>query len=220
MKISVCVTCWHKDVHFLPKTLELLKKQTFKPYEIIVVANNIDELKINDPDVKCFFVNERKPVGWSRNMGAKLATGDIVVFFDVDDVPHKQKLEATNHVFTNTDADCFVHGFTENEESINEYETFSAAKITELILPYGYLKSPNGNNDLHHGHLAAKRDIILQNPYSESLGFYELGFQYWGEDVEICRRLFSLGYKFYYSDRKLINYRASYKDTERSWYKV
>lgn len=220
MKISLCITCWHKDVHFLPQVLEYLKQQTFKPYEIIVIGNNIENLYIPDEDIKSFFVRERKPVSWSRNMGAKLSTGDIVIFFDVDDIPHPQKLEITNHVFENTDADCFVHGFTECQDTTELYLDYSVDRIVELSSE-GYLKIPNGNNtDIHHGHLAVKRDVIINNPYNEFLGFYELGFQFWGEDTSICRTLFSLGYKFYYGKQKLVNYRPSFKDTSRNWYRV
>ena len=145
MKISLCITCWHKDAHFLPNTLKCIKEQTFKPHEIIVVANNIESLNVPDEDVKSFFIRERKPVSWSRNMGAKLATGDIVVFFDVDDIPHPQKLEVTNYVFENTDADCFVHGFAEYQDVLEKYTNFNIDKIKELC-PQGYLKIPNGNN--------------------------------------------------------------------------
>lgn len=215
--ISLCITCWHKDVHFLPDLLEHIKLQTVQPDEIVVVANNIKELIVPE-GIKSDYVQERQPVSWSRNRCAELSTSDIVVFFDVDDIPHPQKLEATRQLFETTDADCFVHGFMEFAETKESYTDFNFCKISEL-LPQGYLKVPNGENkDLHHGHLAAKRDVMLKHRYNEMLGFYERGFQYWGEDSEICQRLFNLGYNFYYSPAKLINYRPSYKDEERFWY--
>lgn len=215
--ISLCITCWHKDVHFLPELLNYIKIQTVQPDEIIVVANNIQELTVPE-GIKSDYVQERRPVSWSRNRCAELSTSDIVVFFDVDDIPHSQKLEATKQLFDTTDADCFVHGFTEFSDTKDKYLNFDFCKVNELTHD-GYLKIPNGDNkDLHHGHLAVKRDIILKNRYNEMLGFYERGFQYWGEDSEICNRLFSSGYKFYYSNCKLVNYRPSYKDSERFWY--
>jgi glycosyltransferase involved in cell wall biosynthesis len=216
--ISLAITCWHKDLHFLPQTLNYINSQTVKPDEIIVVANNVGELSIEDKSIKTFFVNERKPVSWSRNKAAELSNCDIISFFDVDDIPHPQKIEATKQLFDTTDADCFVHGFTEFSDTKDHYSNFDFCKINELTHD-GYLKIPNGDNkDLHHGHLAAKRDVIIKNRYNEMLGFYELGFKYWGEDSEICNRLFNSNYKFYYSNCKLVNYRPSYKDNERFWY--
>ncbi len=219
IKVSVGVTCWHKDVHMLPEAIKNISEQTIPPDEIIVVANNIEELTIEDPSIKSKFVRERKPVSWSRNQCASMSTGDVVMFFDVDDIPHPQKIEVTKHVFENTDADCFVHGFEENKDTTEEYADFSVERITELISPQGYLKIPNDgtNTDLHHGHLSVKRDIVLNNPYNENLGFYEFGFQYWGEDTELCKRLFQNGHKFYYGVQKLINYRPSFK-SDRKWY--
>jgi glycosyltransferase involved in cell wall biosynthesis len=217
--ISLAITCWHKDLHFLPQTLNYINSQTVKPDEIIVVANNVSELSIEDKSIKTFFVNERKPVSWSRNKAAELSSCDIISFFDVDDIPHPQKIEATKYAFENTDADCFVHGFTENQGVSSEiYKDFQFERVIELTHE-GYLKIPTGDNkDLHHGHLAVKTNVILDNPYNEMLGFYERGFQFWGEDTEVCKRLFSSNYKFYYSRCKLIDYKPSYKDMNRNWY--
>lgn len=218
MDVSLCITCWHKDIHYLGDLLDSLRLQTVQPNEIIVVGNNIPSPPKLSDHIKSFFLNERKPVSWSRNKCAELASKDIVIFFDVDDIMHPQKIELTKQVFETTDADCFVHGFLENSMALEHYESANASLITEL-LPQGYLKIPNGTNrDLHHGHLSVYKDIILNNRFNEFLGFYELGFQYWGEDSEICNRLFNSGYKFYYSNCKLVNYRPSYKDNERFWY--
>jgi len=222
--ISFCITCWNKDLHYLNHLLDDVKKQSMQPDEIIVVGNNIQEFPKLDEKIKSCFIKDRKPVSWSRNKCAQLSTKDIVIFFDVDDILHSQKIEITKKAFEQTDADCFVHGFEENVNA-NSYEeqTYDNPefnRIVELIAPHGYLKIPKGNNkDIHHGHLAAKRSVILENPYNEFLGFYELGFQYWGEDTEICKRLFNLNYQFYYTPCKLILYRPSYQDTTRNWYK-
>jgi glycosyltransferase involved in cell wall biosynthesis len=211
-KISFCITCWNKDIYFLPSVLNDIKSQTVQPNEIIVVANNVERLNINDKTIKTFFTQERKSVSWSRNKAATIANGDIIIFFDVDDVMHKQKIEITKHVFENTNADCFVHGFYENENLSEIYSDFKTEKIISLI-DNRYLKIPSGSNkDLHHGHLSVKRDVIIKNPYNETL--------FWGEDAELCTRLFNLNFNFYYSHCKLINYRPSYKDMSRNWYYV
>jgi glycosyltransferase involved in cell wall biosynthesis len=217
--ITLGITCWDKDIHYLPNLLNLIKKQTIQPDEIIVVANNIKNLTVGD-EIKSFSVAERKPVSWSRNKCAELATKDIVIFFDVDDIPHPQKIEITKNIFENTDADCLVHGFTENGPTTDVYNTFEYYLITELIIPQGYLKSPTGSKDVHHGHLAIKRDITHRYKYNENLGFYERGFQFWGEDSAYCNQLFISGHNFYYTPHKLINYRPSYQDLTRKWYHV
>jgi glycosyltransferase involved in cell wall biosynthesis len=205
-------------VHYLPELLETFKQQTVQPDEIIVVANSVNKLEVGE-DIKSFYTPERKPVSWSRNKCAELASKDIIVFFDVDDIPHPQKIEITKYIFENSDAECLAHGFTENSESVEKYTEFKFYEIKELM-PQGYLKSPLGNNDVHHGHIALKRNITNEHKYNENLGFYEKGFQFWGEDSQFCNKLFISGYKFYYTPHKLINYRPSYKDFSRRWYYV
>lgn len=218
MKTSLCITCWHKDVHYLNDLFHILEKQTVYPDEIIVVGNSISKLVV-PRDVKSFFVTERKPVSWSRNKAKSMAENDIVIFFDVDDIPHPQKIEVTKEAFEKHNAECFVHGFLENQKTDMLYKNFDYFKVTKL-LPNGMHLSPpiETMTSLHHGHIAMLNNISLV--YNEQLGFYEKGFQWWGEDSDMCVRLFINGYNIIYSSLPLINYRPSYKDLTRKWYMV
>jgi len=64
--------------------LESIKKQTFKDYEIIVADNNSkDKTKKIAKKYKCKIVKGGLP-GKARNLGAKSATGNILLFLDAD----------------------------------------------------------------------------------------------------------------------------------------
>jgi len=87
--------------------LDLLRKQTQLPDEIIVVdggssdtsvdiASNFEEVRI---------VNASPPVGAQRQKGLEIATGDIVVFLDSDTQPDEHFIEKALSEFTRRKAD-------------------------------------------------------------------------------------------------------------------
>jgi glycosyltransferase involved in cell wall biosynthesis len=72
------------EKEYLPALLESIKKQTFKDYEIIVADNNSrDKTKKIAKKYGCKIVKGGLP-GKARNIGAKSATGNILLFLDAD----------------------------------------------------------------------------------------------------------------------------------------
>lgn len=72
------------EEEYLPVLLKSIKKQTFKDYEVIVADNNSkDKTKKIAKKYKCKIAKGGLP-GKARNMGAKLATGNILLFLDAD----------------------------------------------------------------------------------------------------------------------------------------
>jgi glycosyltransferase involved in cell wall biosynthesis len=66
------------ETDYLKETLQHLKKQTFKNFEILVITDEIS--KTSNPAQK-------------RNIGAKMATGDYLAFLDDDSYPHPSWLK-------------------------------------------------------------------------------------------------------------------------------
>lgn len=191
----------------LPELIGNIKKQAVQPDEIIVVGNNITEINTED-GIITYAEPTRRSVSFSRNKAAELASGDILIFHDVDDVPHVQKIELIKKAFENNEVDAFVHGFLIGSMYPFKYSELKMSKITELQFPT-YLKAPR---DVSHGHVSIKKEILNEIKYDEEVTF--------GEDAEFCKRLFLAGYNIYYGDHKLINYRPSYQDPSRIWYHV
>ena len=81
--LSIIIPTWNEE-KYLPNLLECIKKQTYKDYEIIVAdANSTDNTRKIAKKYGCKIVKGGMPaVG--RNNGAKIAKGDILVFFDAD----------------------------------------------------------------------------------------------------------------------------------------
>jgi len=90
MKASVVIPVYNEE-RYLAKCIESLLKQTFKDFEIIFVDDgSIDDSRDiikkyakGNPRIRLLKQNHNGP-GKARNLGAKYAKGDILVFVDAD----------------------------------------------------------------------------------------------------------------------------------------
>jgi len=113
MKFTLCITCWSQDVHLLNETLLSFRTQESPPDEIIVVGNSLKKIKVADDTIKTFAEPTRQSPSFNRNKGAQVASGDVIIYHDVDDLPHPQKIHFIKKAFLEHDVDAFVHGFSE-----------------------------------------------------------------------------------------------------------
>ncbi|MFZ2970270.1 MAG: glycosyltransferase, partial [Minisyncoccia bacterium] len=83
MILSIVIPTKNEE-KYLPKLLESIKMQTFSDYEIIVADNlSKDRTKEIAKKFGCKVVRGGLP-GRARNLGAKVATGGIILFLDAD----------------------------------------------------------------------------------------------------------------------------------------
>ncbi len=90
MNISVVIPIYN-EAKYIERCLKSLRQQTFKPKEIILVDDgSTDETleivhKLQATSYKLIILHQtHKGAGAARNLGAKSATGDILVFVDAD----------------------------------------------------------------------------------------------------------------------------------------
>lgn len=101
--------------HLLPRTLNALKAQTFKDFEIVIVNNGskdnseevIDQFIEANPELSCrkVEIKNNKGVHLGRNSGLDAATGKYVLFNDADDWMDENCLEVLAGLAKQTDAD-------------------------------------------------------------------------------------------------------------------
>ena len=84
--LSIIIPTLNEE-RYLPRLLDAIKLQDFSDYEIIVSdAGSSDKTAAIAQDFNCRLIvdSEHRHPGWQRNIGAKAASGDILLFLDAD----------------------------------------------------------------------------------------------------------------------------------------
>ena len=201
MTISLCITSYDKDMHFIPRLLSEFKNQTRQPDETILLCSGIK--RIDDyHGIKTITIPQRIMQSKARNMCGNLAQGDIVVFFDVDDLPHCQKLEITEHVFKKYDPDFMLHNYR-NKQSLDLNRKID---VSSLIIKHNLEPSTLNSNvicenyPIHHAHISVKRKVFEKVSFNEDKKYYR------SEDGVFCQDLIKANYKGIYIPVELIQY--------------
>ncbi len=110
--ISVIVPCFNGE-RFLTACLDSLKSQTYSNYEIIVVDDGSTDgsPKLVTAPAKLVSTKGRTGAGAARNLGAKYAKGDYLLFTDADVEAPKEWVEKTAHTITERAVMCGGGGY-------------------------------------------------------------------------------------------------------------
>lgn len=114
-KISIIIP-YYKKLSFFKKTIDTIKNQSFKNYEVIIIYDDDDkkDLKFVKSLIKCnkkfkLFVNKKNlGAGKSRNIGINLSRGEYISFLDSDDLWLRNKLKDQYKFMSNNNYD-FSH---------------------------------------------------------------------------------------------------------------
>src|SRR5712692_9239589 len=100
-RVSVIIPTYNCG-RFLPASLESVLGQGFKDFEIIVIddGSTDDTEKIVEPylDRITYLSGPNKGAGGARNIGLKIARGDLITFLDADDMWNSEKLSAESEL--------------------------------------------------------------------------------------------------------------------------
>jgi len=109
--ISVIIPA-HNEEDYIGATLDALNHQDYPNCEIVVVANGCADRTAEVARKKCQRVVtlEEKGLGPSRNMGAGMATGELLVFLDADTILERHALRTIAEQFTERDAGGTLKG--------------------------------------------------------------------------------------------------------------
>src|SRR5690242_18065790 len=99
--ISVIIPA-HNEERYLERTLNALARQTYPHREIIVVANGCTDRTEQVAAHRCdrLVVLSQKSLGVARNLGARLARGDLLLFLDADTTLEPMALKFIAHDFS------------------------------------------------------------------------------------------------------------------------
>jgi len=109
--ISIIIPA-HNEEAYLPRTLEALQRQNYPNFEIIVVANGCTDATTEVAKHHCHRLIElsQKNLGVARNLGARMARGDLLVFLDADTLLEPLALRIIAEQFRPNDAAGTIRG--------------------------------------------------------------------------------------------------------------
>lgn len=180
MKVSIVVPAYNEE-HTIAKTLEGLKKQTYKEIELIVVNNNSKDKTGEIAEQYCDNVFLETKPGYINAVrrGAKEATGDIIAFCDADSVYPQYWLELAVKTFEKNPDAVVVYGTADTYDASvlgNYFNGLFYSLFLRISRSLG-LDNTSGFNFL------MKKDIY------EKVGGYDPAYQKMSPDIELGKRL-------------------------------
>lgn len=147
-KVSIIIPCYGVE-KFLDRCMKTVLNQTLKDIEIILVDDEspdrvpqmVDEYAKQDSRIKVIH-KKNGGLGYARNSGIEIATGEYVAFIDSDDFVDVQMYAKLHEIAEREDADAVFCGFKNELKSDvwqihSEVETqtkFKGIEITDLML--------------------------------------------------------------------------------------
>jgi glycosyltransferase involved in cell wall biosynthesis len=120
----------HNEVRYIGRTLEALQRQNYGWFEVIVVANGCTDGTPEAVRGQChrLIVLSQKSLGMARNLGARMAKGEVLVFLDADTLLEPMTLRRIAREFTPQYAAGTIRGRPDNPRL--RYRLFYALKNT------------------------------------------------------------------------------------------
>ncbi|MFT4850377.1 MAG: GalNAc5-diNAcBac-PP-undecaprenol beta-1,3-glucosyltransferase [Sediminicola sp.] len=113
-KVSIIMATYNRE-DFIVETLLAIQKQSYQFWECLIIddGGNDNTAKVIAPilavDERFSFLKRPSSYGkglpGSRNFGLDAASGDFIIFFDDDDIPHPQNLEICINEFRDATLD-------------------------------------------------------------------------------------------------------------------
>lgn len=179
--VSIIIVDYRADHPYLKESLQAIKAQTYSNYEIILVSDYKTKLKF--PKLKHKTLGKKLGPALKRDLGAKLARGEILAFLDDDAFPAKDWLKNLIPDFTDPKvAAVGGPGITPPKVSWQEAASGWVSASPLGAGPYGYRFLPQLRqeiDDFPSMNLSVRKTDFLK------VGGYDSHY-YPGEDTKLC----------------------------------
>lgn len=208
MRFSVIIPAYNAQ-RIIQKLLDSIACQSFKAFETIIVDDgSTDDTPLIAGKYHCTVIRSSKNRGpaFCRNLGARHAKGDILVFTDSDCVPHERWMENIRNAFDTGKTDA-VMGRVMLEPSDYMGDSISALGFPAggsigfekvwRVDPHGYTQSLSTCN------CAVKKSVFTR------MGGFDETFPYaGGEDSFLAYQMCARGYKIKFCPNFVIYHQA------------
>jgi len=227
--VSSVIICTRNREPDLLRALRSLQKQTRQPTEIIIVDSSDERLsesaqfqaafhKNNFPSTKLIYQHTTPGLTRQRNVGIKLAHGDVLYFFDDDVELEPEYLEAMNRVFATKPEYVGGMGSVTNlsAPASKKYRLFRKMFLLQRDYSHGFF-TWSGMPTHAYGTkvfkqvqvlggccMAFRKSALQKHQFDESLGAYA-----YMEDCDISKRVSDCGPLFFNPDARLKHFHSS-----------
>lgn len=206
--ISLVIPATPGDAIFLPELLRAINQGSVIPHEVIIsISAGKDVPSALVKEIEAEFGQIEKGglilnqeillASGNRNRGAALASGEIVAFFDADDLPHPRLFEIVDFMFENYDIVHLNHCTTQDElpkTPIGQIQTIDSRTLYPAYFPHDVFAEckeivgcygagfPAEFGAVAAGHTYVRRDVLNTVTWKEPR---DRVFRV-GEDYEFC----------------------------------
>lgn len=210
-KVSVIISILNGS-HYIERIIRCLSEQTFRDFETVFV---IDEKSTDDSInmVKKFAESMENSkivtqtgegrLGESRNIGLENASGDLVWFLDVDDVPNWEYLNIMTKMQSDFGADVVVCNYTysaHNKVRIKK-TSYDKSNVDVMDGSEALRRRMNEKLPVQTWCKLVKRDFLLKNNIRFDKGL--------NEDIGFTYRIFSAAKTVCYYRKPLYSYQKN-----------
>jgi glycosyltransferase involved in cell wall biosynthesis len=211
LRVSV-VICTADRMETLPHALEAVRRQTYRPLEIVIVVGPCTDGTLafvqTMSDVKVRQV-DRLNLSHSRNAGIAAAGGDVIAFVDDDALPSPRWVEQLVRVYEGEGPDCGgVGGVTVNEREPARPLQFRFGLIHETSQTDDVRDEPGAANAaagpwfnrLHGTNMSFLREAL------RAAGGFDEAIPYQFDEVDVCVRVIKAGFRVVQHGRALVHH--------------
>lgn len=179
MTTSVIIPCSAQHFQFIHELLQCYQQQTCLPDEVIISLSQIERLNVEDIDaedrcvwsfpVKIYRYEGRRSAGVNRNFACTVASGDLLIFQDADDIPHPQRVEIVKYLFENYEINHLMHGWLQESEMFLPYDKDMIRLYT--VGRYDQMESEQVFREMriHNGNICLLRELTGQVLWDDAL---------------------------------------------------
>lgn len=139
LKTSVIIPCTANHFQHIGLLLERYAEQTQVPDEVVISLSQVEllaeevvaavEMGAWPFRVQILRHIGKRSAGMNRNLACKIASGDLFLCQDADDLPHPQRVEIVKFFFERYEIDHLIHAWVEEGEGWPEIPAKEALKL-------------------------------------------------------------------------------------------
>ena len=227
-RVSIILVTWNNEEH-LPRCLNILSKQTFQDFEIVLVDNGsndntVQKAKSSWPASSLTLELLRSNLGFAvaNNIGARLAKGKWIALLNADAFPESDWLK---NLLKTTEENPEYSFFSSRQVQENSPEHLDGIGDTYHISGlawrngYNYPSSKIGLEQKEVFSACAAAGLYLREEFINVSGFDEDYFSYF-EDVDLSFRMRLAGKKCLYVPDAIVHHVGSVSTGKRSDFSV